>query len=222
MLGRRVLQSLLLVFCLCALFPLFAKKPSAHNPPQPAELKNYHDSGKYLAEVSQKVKEAQEYLDSQIRYARKGRLAIVLDIDETALSNYAALEKMQFAQNGQILANTYLLGQATPIDPVLNLYQHALKNNIAVFFVSSRPQTPEMMEATAQNLKAAGFTQWQDLVLMPTDKPFTIADFKAHTRGHISAQGYEILLNISSHEADLLGGYAEIRVKLPNPFYTLA
>lgn len=222
MLGKQMLPLMLTLICVFAFSPLYAKK-SPTTPPQPSELKQYYDSGKYLQEVVKKTTEAQEYLDSQLRYARKGQLAMVLEVDETALSNYAALERMQFTQNGQALASTFMLGQGTPISPILALYEHALKNKIAVFFVSSRPNTPEMIDATVKNLKAAGYHDWQELVLMPVENsPATIADFKTHARRHISAQGYEILLNISSHEPDLLGGYAEIKVKLPNPFYSLS
>lgn len=221
MLGKQMLRLILTFICVCSLSPLYAKKSSA-SLPHPTELKQYYDSGHYLQDIVKKAADAQEYIDSQLRYARKGNLAIVLEVDETALSNYAALERMQFTQNGQALASTFMLGQATAIPPILALYQHARDNKIAVFFVSSRPNTPEMIEATVKNLKSAGYQDWQELILMPVEgSAMKIADFKTHTRKHITAQGYEILLNMSAHEPDLLGGYAEIRVKLPNPFYTV-
>jgi hypothetical protein len=34
------------------------------------------------------------------------------------------------------------------------------------------------------------------------------------------AQGYDIVLNIGDQEADVHGGYALAKVRLPNPFYT--
>lgn len=219
MLLKAVTRGMLFILCLWTYSTVFAQHPSKAALP-PAELKHYYDSGKYLQEINLKTEQALEYLEGQLRYGRKGQLAMVLEIDETALSNYAALERMQFTHNDQALAGTYLLGQATAIPPILALYEYALKNKIAVFFVSSRPNTPEIMAATIKNLKSAGFNEWQELILMPVEGPqFKVADFKTHTRSYISLQGYEILLNMSARDEDLNGGYAEIKVKLPNPFY---
>lgn len=222
MLGRHVVRLMLLCCCLLPFSQAIAKKSSLHHA-QPAELKQYYDSGKYFQDIARKTAEARDYIDQQLRYSRKGRLAIVLEVDETALSNYPDLEKMAFKQNQQALTDAHMLGNAQPIPQILALYEHALNRNIAVFFVSSRPNTPEIVEATARNLKAAGFDKWEELILMPVDNhKMPVADFKNHARKHISAQGYEILVNIGAQDADLIGGYAEIRVKLPNPFYTVS
>lgn len=223
MLGKQVARCIVMCCCLLSLTTAHAKKQTLSGSPEPTALKQYYESGKYLQDVTHKTTEAKAYLDTQLRYARKGRLAIVLEIDETALSNYPSLENMQFTQNPQALAGAYMRGQALPMAPILSLYDYALSQNMAVFFVSSRPNTPEMLEATVRNLKAAGFNQWQELILMPVEsQKLNIADYKTHARRHISSQGYEILVNVGSQEADLIGGYAEIRVKLPNPFYTLS
>jgi predicted secreted acid phosphatase len=77
-----------------------------------------------------------------------------------------------------------------------------------------------VMNATVKNLKSTGFTQWEDLLLKPLDKDNqSNKEFKTHARRHIALQGFDIILNIGDQEEDLVGGYAQAKVKLPNPFY---
>lgn len=221
MLGRQVVRWIIFCFCLLPLYSLAAKKVPT-KPLPPAEIQQYVESGQYFKDIDKKTNEARAYIDRQLKYPRKGRMAIVLEVDEAALSNYATLQKTAFNPDQQAWQETYLLGQAQPISEILALYEYALKNNIAIFFVSSRPNTPEILEATARNLKTAGYNQWEELILMPESaNNKTLADFKNHARKHISAQGFEILVNIGNKDADLIGGFAETRVKLPNPFYQL-
>ena len=45
------------------------------------------------------------------------------------------------------------------------------------------------------------------------------ADFKAPVRAEIEQQGYTIVENMGDQPSDLLGGYAEKKFLLPDPFY---
>ncbi|HRE32568.1 MAG TPA: HAD family acid phosphatase, partial [Candidatus Berkiella sp.] len=117
------------------------------------------------------------------------------------------------------LTGAYMLGGAEPILSTLSLYQHAIEQGIAVFFVSERPNTPELMAITVKNLKSAGFEQWEELILKPIDNESSVQAFKTNARRHIAQQGFDIVLNIGDQETDLKGGYGEIKVKIPNPFY---
>ena len=49
----------------------------------------------------------------------------------------------------------------------------------------------------------------------------TTIHYKAATRAHIQSLGYDILANFGDQYSDLKGGYADRRVKLPNPNYFL-
>ncbi len=187
---------------------------------QRAALKEYYDSGRYFKEVERKISDATEYLDRQRQYAKEQRLAIVLDIDETALSNYRSLERMFFTSNVQALTGAYMLGGAEAIPPILALYQHAIANNIAVFFISGRPNSLEIAAATVKNLKSAGYDRWQEIILKPLENDtLSEQEFKTDARRRITAEGYMIVLNVGDEDADLNGGYAEVKVKIPNPFY---
>ena len=53
------------------------------------EVSAYVDSGRYDSEVASVVEQARAFLESRV--PRGGKLAIVLDIDETALSNLPSL-----------------------------------------------------------------------------------------------------------------------------------
>jgi predicted secreted acid phosphatase len=183
------------------------------------QLRDYYESGKYLKEVEVKLSEAKVYLESQLQ-TRKNRLAIVLDVDETSLSNYRDLERLAFTHDPQALTGAYMMGNAQVIAPVLELYQYAIANKVAVFFVSERPNTPEISIATTKNLKMGGFDQWEELILKPLDKKdLTVAEFKTQARKHIAARGFDIVLNIGDQHSDFAGGYAEVKVQVPNPFY---
>ena len=205
-------------------FPCLAAQ-SAPSAPTPSrdQLREYYQSGKYHNDVESKISEAKEYLDRQLENPRQNRLAVIFDIDESALSNYKDLERLSFTRNPQALTGAYMLGTAEPLLSTLSLYEHALARGVAVFFISERPNTPELLAITVKNLKSAGFEQWEELILKPLDNDeLSMQAFKTQARRHIAMQGFDIILNVGDQESDLKGGYAEIKVKIPNPFYERA
>lgn len=210
-------------FLLLITLPLEAKiNNNLTNYPQNQRLREYYQSGKYFKDLELALEEAKTHIQRQAKRARSNRLAIVLDVDETALSNYHDLERLYFTRNSQALTGAYMLAGAEALIPVLNLYQEALANEITVFFISERPNTPEIMSATANNLRQAGFLEWGEIILKPIDNDESIQEFKTKARKQIMAQGYNILLNIGDQNMDLQGGFAEIKVKIPNPFYEIS
>ena len=71
-------------------------------------------------------------------------------------------------------------------------------------------------------IKAFKFSAF-DYLLKPIDNDQQNDQaFKANARKHIALQGFDIILNVGDQESDLKGGYAEVKVKLPNPFYERA
>lgn len=217
--GLHFLGGILLLLCS---FVADAKKDHLTPSQQKTQFKEYYESGNYYKDIEYKLKDAKDYLLRQIQNPRPKPLAIVLDIDETALSNYTDLERLSFTHNEAALTGAHMLGHANPILPVLALYQLAVAHKVAVFFISERPNTPEIMAATVKNLKSAGFEQWQELILKPLESDqMSIQEFKTASRRHIAAQGYDIVLNIGDQDPDLQSGYAEVKVKIPNPFYSL-
>ncbi len=202
--------------------PCFAAQPIQHSTSH-EQLREYYQSGKYHNDIEHKITEAKEYLDRQLENPRQNRLAVVFDIDETVLSNYKDLERLSFTRNAQALTGACMLGAAEPLLSSQSLYEHALEKGVAVFFISERPNTPELLAITVKNLKTAGFQQWEELILKPLDNDeLSMQAFKTNARRHIAMQGFDIILNVGDQDSDLKGGYAEIKVKLPNPFYERA
>jgi predicted secreted acid phosphatase len=49
----------------------------------------------------------------------------------------------------------------------------------------------------------------------------TTIEYKSAVRAHVEDQGYDIIANFGDQFSDLIGGYADRAVKLPNPTYYL-
>lgn len=188
------------------------------------ELVVYHDSGHYLKELSCVVAKAQNYILQQAalneRGGNKKKLAIVLDIDETSLSNYEKIAQHRFSATHKQIVQAILAADAPAIQPMLSLYKSARKRGIEVFFVTGRSMA--LMKATRKNLLRAGYHHWAGLYLRPDDyKQPSIIPFKLQARKSITQQGYTIIASIGDQNSDFKGGYTQKGFKLPNPYYYL-
>ncbi len=202
--------------------------PSFSEPPNLSlvknEVKKYHDSGLYEKELSDVIKKAQTYITSQVLLNRQEKnpqkLAIVLDIDETSLSNYKYMVARDFTGTHAQFHQDHLAASTPRIEPMLTLYKKVLKQGVNVFFVTGRSKSER--QATENNLKKAGYSHWTGLYLRPGDyKSKSIIPFKSHARELISQKGYTIIATIGDQYSDIKGGYAKKGFKLPNPYYYL-
>jgi len=142
--------------------------------------------------------------------------ALVLDIDDTALSNYRGMAAAGFTAPS-IVVDT-LSGTATAIAPTRDLYDWAKGRGVAVIFVTARPTSLESI--TEANLRAQGFDGWAKLYLKPSG--VGTLGYKTGAREEIEKAGYTIVANVGDQESDLAGGHAQASFKLPNPFYFTA
>ena len=190
-------------------------------------IERYVSSGRYDAEFAAVVKRAREYLEKRAKVVTKP--AIVLDIDETSLSNWPAYRVNGWTritagpcdlQSGPCGVRAFQATNASKaLVPTFNLARRANELGVAVFFITGRPS--DLREATQRNLRGEGY-EFAGVVLSPEGARFTsAADFKAPERRKIVEQGYTIILNMGDQESDLRGGYAEKTFKLPNPVYFL-
>jgi hypothetical protein len=149
---------------------------------------------------------------------KHGKRAIVFDVDETALSNYSAIDKdnFTFGPNSKAEA-TDEIGKAIP--PTLALYKLAQKKGLATFFITGRGEA--VRDHTAHNLQREGFTNYNALVLKPAGFTGTTVDYKSGARKAIEDQGYRIVASVGDQYSDLAGGHEAAAFKLPNPFYYL-
>jgi predicted secreted acid phosphatase len=202
-----------------------AGAPPANLADAKRDVTAYVESGRYDADLAAVGSQARAYLES--RAQRGGKLAIVVDIDETALSNLPSIRANDYGfilggpcdlPRGPCGLLTWIgMAKAEPIKPVLALVRAARERGVAVFFLTGRPE--RLRAATEANLRAAGY-EWTGVILKPDDLTTTSAsEFKAPERKKLVDQGYTILVNIGDQRSDLDGGFAERTYKLPNPFY---
>ncbi|SMF20262.1 acid phosphatase [Tistlia consotensis] len=201
------------------------------------ELTAYHDSGAYAVELAEVDQQALQRIEHRAATAAPGaKLALVLDIDETSVSNWPDIVANGFAflpnapcrldgtgrPSSPCGNNAWNgLAAAPAIEPTLALAKRAAELGVAIFFITGRHEHERA--ATEKNLRGVGYPAWQQLYLQPDKGPHlaSAADFKAPVRARIEAQGYSIVANIGDQVSDLTGGHAEAVFKLPNPFYRI-
>lgn len=202
-------------------------------------LRTYHDSGSYESDLQNVDSQAQSFMLRQAKAIRqkkkrkcdskgkkKGRaagcapprLAIVLDIDETSLSNYTQLEGNNFSNATGALIVAATSTNQPAIAPTLDLYRQARSAGISVFAITGRPTLVQSL--TMQNLANAGYTDLQGVFFKPGSD--ATIPFKSGERAAIEQQGYRIVANVGDQESDLAGGHADRSFKLPNPFYFIS
>lgn len=217
------------VKCSIAQPPRFSSDPAAERIPNldklKQELRQYHDCtckcGCYDHDIDLQANKAIAFLRRRAAHRRPDeKLALILDIDETTLSNYIEETGADFAYKAKAFDTWVQSAQATAIPGTLHLYKEAEQLGVTIFFITGRPETERI--ATERNLRAQGFDHWKLLVMRPATGSQTIGEFKQKTRAEISAQGYTLALNVGDQWSDLRGKpEAEFSVKYPDPFYLI-
>jgi len=184
---------------------------------------------RYDDEVAAMLGRAQKWVEQ--RAPQVDKPAVVLDIDETSLSNWEQIFHNDFGYIGggpcdlasKAACGNYAWEQsaaAPAIEPTLALFKAAKAKNVAVFFISGRYDDGEKKSATELNLKRAGYADWDGLYLRDPKAPrASVAEYKRDARLDIERKGYTIIANIGDQDSDLAYGHAELIFKVPNPFY---
>ena len=232
---------LLAPLCLTAQQP--AQKPAATKPTvrvsvyAPAEritnfdalkiqLRQYHECtcacGCYAKDLDHQADRAIAVLRARAAHRRpQEKLALVLDIDETSLSNYEEMVKAGFAYDSAVFNAWVDSAKAPAIPGTLRLYQEAQRLNVSVFFITGRADSER--DATERNLRKQGYQNWQKLYLRPAaqaSQPTQV--YKSGARAAVIAEGYRIVLNVGDQWSDDKGDpQAEFFVKYPDPFYLI-
>ncbi len=200
----------------------FAAPPPYNLSDVKQQLIEYHQSGEYTKDISHVTKQAEDYLDKRLAENAKSehpeKLAMVLDIDETSLSNYNYLKDAQFGDIFGVMEQAQKRDDESAIAPTLNLYRFAKNHGVAVFFITGRPE--RLRKITEKDLNSAGYYKWNGLFMRPNGHEMNSAvPYKTATRKKIADMGYTIVVNMGDQKSDLSGGYAEQDYKLPNPYY---
>lgn len=176
--------------------------------------------GCYARDFDAQAQKALAVLTQRAAHRATGeKLAIVLDIDETSLSNWEEMSKVDFTYDSKAFSAWENTARASALDGTLRLTRAAHKLGIAVFFITGRPEAERA--ATERNLRTAGYQDWQGLALRDAHPATqTTAEYKSAERAKIAAAGYAIVLNAGDQWSDLVGSpEAEFSIKYPNPFY---
>jgi acid phosphatase len=214
-----------------------------------AAVMDYVSSHEYDRDLTAVDAKAMAYLDAHV--AGVAKPAIVLDIDETSLSNLLEIEADDFGyiktgpcpspidptKHGIPCGSLAWdqSEQATAIAPTLALYKDAIAKHVTVFFITGRrdveigPDAGKEFEATRANLVKEGYDILSDpnvaktnLILEDDNTVYpSAADFKAPARKKIVEAGYDILVNVGDQPSDLIGGHADAVFLLPDPFYRI-
>jgi hypothetical protein len=195
--------------------------------PHKKQLRTYKD-GNYNEDIKLVLDDALAYVMSRVDKVKQP--AVVLDIDETSLSNWPNIDADDFGfmERGACPLKPKFpcgftawieRGSALRIGPTLDFFNAVRAKQVAVFFVTGRLESQR--EVTIRNLKRAGFKDWTGLMTLPDSehgKP--IMPFKSEERAKIEdRKHYTIIANIGDQRSDLEGGRAECTFKVPNPFY---
>jgi acid phosphatase len=190
------------------------------------ELKQYHDCtckcGCYTKDLDLQSDRAISFLRKRtVMHRDDKKLVLVLDIDETTLSNYEQMVNAGFAYDSKAFTAWVESAKAPAIPGTLRLFKEAQRLGVGVIFLTGRPESQRTV--TERNLRDQGFDKWMRLILRaPEQKSSTALEYKSAARGDIEAEGYRIILSVGDQWSDLKGTHpAEYSVKYPDPYYFL-
>jgi acid phosphatase len=202
-------------------------------PPPPLNIDKVKDvllayqAENYDGDIAAVFAAARAYVEG--RAGQVSKPALVLDIDETSLSNWSNLKANNFGfiadgacdrlPSGPCGFKAWILqGVAPPIKPALDLFNAAKAKGVAVVFITGRRDRER--QATLWNLDRAGYEGWAKLVTRPDDDAHpTVEAYKTEERRKLAEAGYTIIATVGDQQSDLDGGFAECTFKVPNPFY---
>ncbi|WP_342724167.1 HAD family acid phosphatase [Bradyrhizobium sp. B097] len=193
-------------------------------------LREYRYCGGYDKEFASVISKAKDELQKQASQTQNP--ALVLDIDETSLSNWLEIELDDFAfipggtctlETGAACGDTAweLSARAEALAPTLDLFNTAKSLNVTIFFITGRSDRPDLRAATIQNLKQATYDGWKELFMRPISSPgANVTEYKTRMRAHIEDDlQYHIIVNVGDQQSDLSGAHTGQAFKVPNPFY---
>jgi predicted secreted acid phosphatase len=161
---------------------------------------------------------ATKLLDAQLAKHPK-KPTVVLDIDETTMSNWACLDAADFELTG--LA-TCIVGSRSVAYPAAKTFiKHARARKVAIAFITGAPQAACALRK--KNLNAQGIRGPFTLTCRPADdKNDSLVPYKSGARKALVKKGATIVLDVGDQKSDLAGGAAQKTVLLPNPIYLSA
>ncbi|HTU14636.1 MAG TPA: HAD family acid phosphatase [Solirubrobacterales bacterium] len=141
------------------------------------------------------------------RCANLPKLAIAMDLDETAVSTYLYGSNAPDYDAGEF--DHLIAGDQTAIPQMLKLYRLAQKRGLATFAITARPDTAELRASAEANLKSIGYKALTGLY-MRTSPIVEKGIIKNSQRAEIvKRRGYKIIAMFGDQNSDLRTGFYE-------------
>jgi predicted secreted acid phosphatase len=170
----------------------------------------------YEKQLAAGYAKATKLLDDQLKKHPK-KPTVVLDVDETTLSNWACLDAVDFNLSG--LATCVIKSTSKAIPAAKAFVKHARAEQVKIAFVTGAPAL--VCPARKKNLIAQGIPSAFTITCKPASYTTdSLVPFKSAARKAIIKKGATIVLNVGDQKSDLAGGAAQKAVLLPNPIYT--
>jgi acid phosphatase len=177
----------------------------------------YYESNRYSNDLKKIISNAEDEINS---LEIKSNSAVVFDVDETTLSNYASIKKIYFGYDPVGWDNWINEGKAPAIPEVKQFYDFVIMKKIKAIFLSSRKGY--QYKVTYTNLNNAGYTAFDTLILKSnSDSGLSSLEFKSKQRELLSKKGYDIIAVIGDQESDMEGKDHGLQIKLPNYLYII-
>ena len=193
----------------------------------------------YISEMARITRRLTPQLVQACRTAdRKGQdPVVVLDADDTTLWTYDMEDADMHFNFDPILQNDkWVIPERFPATPSMVPLTKAV-DSAGCTLVGLTGRNDDQKASTLGNLAKVGYTgftaenyytKWtgktgstQPGYITCAAAKCTTIEYKSQTRRHVAAQGHRIVANLGDQFSDLIGGYGERQVKLPNPTYYL-
>ncbi|BBN00716.1 hypothetical protein MPTK1_2g01450 [Marchantia polymorpha subsp. ruderalis] len=186
-----------------------------------SHVADYMRGGQYYIDFAGAINAASDYLRT-VPAQGDGLDVVVMDIDETALSNMPYYAEHNYGAelfNETVWDEWVYQQKGLPLHATLDLFNQLKDANIGVIFLTGRPENQR--NVTSANLIAAGYEGWTELSLrLPGENGMTAIDYKSQRRLQYEKKGYRVWSSLGDQWSDLMGPAAGARTfKLPNPMY---
>jgi predicted secreted acid phosphatase len=209
-------RSIALAVAACLLLAAAATAATTRTSTTPDQLR----AGKaaYEKSITTGYAKATKLLDAQLKKHPK-KPTVVLDIDETTMSNWGCLDAADF-DTSIGLATCVVQSKSVAFPAAKTFIKHARAEKVAIAFITGAPQATCALRQ--KNLVAQGVKKPFTLTCRPpSDTADTVVPYKTKARKALVKKGATIVLNVGDQQSDLDGGAASKTYKLPNPIYTI-
>ena len=175
--SRRLPAALVSLLVLCAAFAggvSVAKEPKVGS--TPAAIVKYRDSGEWTRTITRQYDRARKYVKAWLKdnpKPRRRKPAVVLDIDDTALSWYFCAKELS-PPFGSGLPGCAVSSLLRAIPQARSFYNYVRARGVTVFFITGRPEG--LRPQTTESLRDARYKGKLRIYLKPSSYKKDVRD----------------------------------------------